>query len=147
MGIDPAALAEGVVQTYLDNYNVVAALAQKYGFKYAFFWPAYISAGKKHLTEEERALKRAVDPSLARLYASFYHTMELRIPQHENLHSMTPIFDDHDPLIWIDDAHVTPVGNELIADGMLRAVEGRGAANTQGVAVSAGNSGRASSRE
>ena len=122
MGIDRAALAKGVVQTYLDNYNVVDALAHQYKFKYAFFWPAYISAGQKHLTEEEGALKRRVDPSLAKLYASVYHTMESRIPQHENLHSMTPIFDGHDSLIWIDDSHVTPVGNELIADKMLRAV-------------------------
>ena len=110
------------MRTYLDNYNVVDALAHKYGFKYAFFWPAYISAGKKHLTAEEEALKREVDPSLAKLYASVYRTMESRIPQHANLHSLSSIFDGHDSLIWIDDAHVTPVGNELIADGMLRAV-------------------------
>jgi len=122
MGIDPTALAEAVVRTYLDNYNVVDALAHKYGFKYAYFWPPYISAGKKHLTEEEEALKREVDPSLAKLYALVYHTMESRILQHENLHSLTPIFDGHDSLIWIDDVHVTPVGNELIADGMLRTV-------------------------
>jgi lysophospholipase L1-like esterase len=129
MGIDRAALADGVVQTYLDNYNLVDALAHQYGFKYAFFWPAHISAGKKHLTEEEGVLKRAVDPSLAKLYASVYHTMESRIPRHENLHSMTPIFDGHDSLIWLDDAHVTPAGNELIADGMLRAIDRRGASN------------------
>jgi len=51
-----------------------------------------------------------------------YSTMESRIPQHANLHSLSSVFDVHDSLIWIDDAHVTPVGNELIADGMLRAV-------------------------
>jgi hypothetical protein len=129
MGIDRAALTDAVVRTYLDNYNVVDALAHQYGFKYAFFWPAYISAGTKHLTEEEGALKRAVDPSLSKLYASVYHTMESRIPQHENLHSMTPIFDGHDSLIWIDDSHVTPAGNELIADGMLRAIDRRGTSN------------------
>jgi hypothetical protein len=122
MGIDRTALTEAVVRTYLDNYNVVDALAHKYGFKYAFFWPAYISAGKKHLTAEEEALKREVDPSLAKLHASVYHTMESRIPQYANLHSLSSIFDGHDSLIWIDDAHVTPVGNELIADAMLRAV-------------------------
>ena len=99
-----------------------ATLAHKYGVKYAFFWPPYISAGKTHLTEEEEALKREVDPSLAKLYASVYHTVEPRIPQHANLHSLSSIFDGHDSLIWIDDVHVTPVGNELIADGMLRAV-------------------------
>jgi hypothetical protein len=129
MGIERAALTDAVVRTYLDNYNVVDALAHQYGFKYAFFWPAYISVGTKHLTEEEGALKRAVDPSLSKLYASVYHTMESRIPQHENLHSMTPIFDGHDSLIWIDDSHVTPAGNELIADGMLRAIDRRGTSN------------------
>src|SRR5262245_56956805 len=122
MGIDRTALTEAVVRRYLDNYNIVDALTRKYGFRYAFFWPPYISAGKKHLTEEEEALKREVDPSLAQLYASVYHRIESRILQHKNLHSLTSIFDGHDSLIWIDDAHVTPVGNELIAEAMLRAV-------------------------
>jgi lysophospholipase L1-like esterase len=122
MGIDRTALTEAVVRTYLDNYNVVDALAHKYGFKYAFFWAAHISAGQKHLTAEEEALKREVDPSLAKLYAAVYHTMESRMPQYANLHSLSSIFDGHDALIWIDDAHVTPVGNELLADAMLRAV-------------------------
>ena len=129
MGIDGTTLTEAVVRTYLDNYNVVAALAHQYGFKYAFFWPPYISAGKKHLTEEEETLKRAVEPSLAKLYASAYHTMETQILQHENLHSLSSIFDGHDSLIWLDDWHVTPVGNELIADGMLRAIDHQGASN------------------
>jgi hypothetical protein len=125
MGIDRTALTEAVVRTYLDNYKVVDALAHEYGFKYAFFWAAHISAGQKHLTAEEETLKREVDPSLAKLYASVYHTMESRIPQREHLHSMTPIFDGYDSLIWIDDAHVTPVGNELLADAMLRTVARR----------------------
>jgi hypothetical protein len=127
MGIDRTVLAEGVVRTYLNNYNVVDALAHEYGFKYAFFWSGYISVGKKHLTEEEEALKREVDPALAKLHASVYHAMESRILQHENLHSLSEIFDGQDSLIWLDDAHVTPVGNELIADGMLRALARRGA--------------------
>ena len=122
MGIDRTALTEAVVRTYVNNYNVVDALAHKYRFKYAFFWPAYISAGKKHLTAEEEALKREVDPSLAQLYASVYSTMESRIPQSASLHFLSSVFDGHDSLIWIDDAHLTPVGNELIADAMLRAV-------------------------
>jgi lysophospholipase L1-like esterase len=129
MGIDRTALTEAVVRTYLSNYNVVYALAHQYGFQYAFFWPPYISAGKKHLTAEEEALKREVDPSLAKLYASVYHTMESRIPQHANLHSLSSIFDGHNSLIWLDDVHVTPVGNELIAEGMLRALARRGALN------------------
>jgi hypothetical protein len=94
-----------------------------------FFRPPYISAGQKHLTEEEEALKREVDPALAKLYASVYRAMESRILQHENLHSLAPIFDGHHSLIWIDDVHVTPVGNELIAEGTLRAVARRGARN------------------
>src|SRR5262245_25189757 len=129
MGIDRGALTEAVVRTYLDNYNVVDALAHQYGFTYAFFWPPHISAGKKPLMKEEEALKRELDPALAKLYASVYHAMDSPVLRHENLHSLSSIFDGHDSLIWIDDSHVTPLGNELIADEMLRAVNRRGASN------------------
>lgn len=129
MGIDRTPLSEAIVKTYLENYNVVDALAHQYGFEYAFFWPPYISVGKKPLTEEEKALKREVDPPLAKLYASVYQAIDARVSEHDNLHSLSQIFDGYESLIWLDDAHVTPVGNELIADTMVRTLASRGALN------------------
>ena len=126
MNIDRTSLAEAIAGTYLSNYQAVAALAQRYGFEYYFFWPPHISSGKKSLTSEEEGLKHALDPALQRLYDAVYQTMETRInPQYTNLFSLTDTFDDCTSLIWIDDSHTTPVGNEMIAQRMLRVIEAR----------------------
>ena len=38
---------------------------------------------------------------------------------------MVHIFDRYDSLIWIDEAHVTPIGNQLIAERMLDVIQAR----------------------
>ena len=76
MGVDETALTASVVQTYQTNYNLVAGLAQKYGFEFRFFWPPYIGMGKKPLVAEEQAIAHAVDPALDSLYHSVYRMIE-----------------------------------------------------------------------
>jgi lysophospholipase L1-like esterase len=125
MGVDANRLTNSIVRTYLSNYQIVATLAQKYGFEYYFFWPPYISIGKKPLTSEEEGLKRAVDPALEKLYQSVYQTMEPLVPRYKNCHSMTDTFDDYGSLLWLDDTHVTPAGNQLIAQKMLQVIMDR----------------------
>ena len=58
MGIDTATLSDSFVETYLGNYKIVDALAQKYGFKFFFFWQPQIAIGDKSLTSEELEMKR-----------------------------------------------------------------------------------------
>jgi hypothetical protein len=126
-GIDPANLANSIVQTYSGNYNIVGGLAQRYGFKSFFFWPPYIGVGKKALTPEEVEIKRAVDPTLTKLYLLAYRKVELLAPQQKNLLYLGGIFDGYEPLLWLDDVHVTPVGNKLIAQRMLQVIKDSGA--------------------
>jgi hypothetical protein len=38
---------------------------------------------------------------------------------------MVHIFDRCDSLIWIDDYHVTPIGNQLLAERMLAVIQAR----------------------
>jgi lysophospholipase L1-like esterase len=126
-GIDPGNLADSIVQTYRGNYNIVGSLAQRYGFKSFFFWPPYIAVGKKALTPDEVELKRAVDPALTKLYLLAYHKIELLAPQQKNLLYLGGIFDNYQPLLWLDDVHVTPEGNKLIAQRMLQVIKDNGA--------------------
>jgi len=125
MGIDAATLSNSIAQRYLSNYKMVDALAQKYGFRYFFFLPPHISDGEKPLTSEEEQIKRGVEPALAKLYRSVYQTIELVAPEYKNLFVMVNIFDRYKPLLWIDDSHVTPVGNQLIAQEMLKVLTAR----------------------
>jgi lysophospholipase L1-like esterase len=126
-GIDPANLANSIVQTYRSNYKIVGGLAQRYGFKSFFFWPPYIGVGKKALTPDEVQLKRTVDPALSKLHLLADRKIELLAPQQKNLLYLGGIFDGYQPLLWLDDVHVTPEGNKLIAQRMLQVMKDDGA--------------------
>src|SRR5262249_45125961 len=103
LGVDRRMLTAAILRTYLGNYTIVDALSQKYGFTYVFFWPPHILAGKKLLTADEEALKRNLEPALARLYQSVHQTIESLAPQYEHLRLIPSIFDGYEPLVWLDD--------------------------------------------
>jgi hypothetical protein len=120
-------LSDLIVQEYLGNDKVVSALAQKYGFKYFFFLPPHISLGNKPLTPEEQEMKHRTEAKVAlyKLRAAVYQALERESAKYQNLYSMVHIFDHCDSLIWIDDNHVTPIGNQLIAKRMLDIIQAR----------------------
>ena len=123
-----ATLESSIVEHYLRNYTAVSALAQQHGFKFLFVWQPFISMGQKPLTEEEREIRQeaVADPVYAALLRSVYRAMEEKSSTHENLSYMAHVFDGHQPLVWIDGAHVTPPGNEIIAGKILDVVKTRG---------------------
>jgi hypothetical protein len=103
----------------------VYALAREYGFKSLFFWQPFISVGDKSLTGEEQEMKRGMDPALIELYGSVYRRVQQAAEKYEDLYYIANIFAEYEPLVWIDDAHVTPEGNQLIAQKMLQAIMDR----------------------
>jgi lysophospholipase L1-like esterase len=125
MGIDTASLSDLVVGRYISNYEIVDALAQKYGFKFVFFWQPVITIGDKSLTAEEQEMKRKMEPALIELYGSVYDRVQQVVKKYENLYYMAKIFDENEPLVWIDYAHVTPEGNRLIAQKMAQLIMDR----------------------
>jgi lysophospholipase L1-like esterase len=125
MGIDAERLSNAIIQTYLSNYRFVNDLAQQYGFQAFFFWQPHITIGAKPLTTEEWELKRSLAPPLAKLYLSVYRKIEPLVPEYKNLSYLGAIFDNCQFLLWLDDVHFTPVGNELIARKMLEVLRNR----------------------
>ena len=67
----------------------------------------------------KEGLESAVEPSLKKLYVSVYKKMESRLRRVHGFRVLTGVFDDYAPLVWLDDVHVTPHGNEIIAKKML----------------------------
>ena len=125
MGIDVAQLSESIVQEYLGHYKIVSALAQKYGFKYFFFLPPSLALGNKPLTPEEQEMTHNLESEAARykLVTAVYHTIARESSKYQNFYSMVHIFDDCDSLIFIDPGHVTPIGNQLIAERILDIIQ------------------------
>jgi lysophospholipase L1-like esterase len=132
IGIDTATLSDSVVGTYISNYEIVDALAQKYGFKFLFFWQPHIAIGDKSLTGEEQIMKRTMDPALIELHESVYRRVQQVAKKYENLYYIAEIFDSLDSQIWIDEAHVTPVGNRLIGEKMFVVITGRNLLDNKG---------------
>ena len=126
MGIDSKKLTDLIVQDYFGNYEIVSALARKYGFKYLFFLPPRVFGGNKTLTLEEQEMKRETesDPALSKLYTAVYQTLQKKASQYQNFYSLADIFDHYHGLIWIDGAHVTPIGNRLIAERIVDLIQG-----------------------
>jgi lysophospholipase L1-like esterase len=130
LGVDTATLSDTVVEKYTSNYAIVDALAQKYGFKFLFFWQPVISIGDKPLTSEEQEMRRTMalrDPEslVIELFEAVYRRVQQVAKQYENLYYIAEIFDSLDSEIWIDATHVTPVGNRLIAEKMFGVIMGR----------------------
>jgi hypothetical protein len=127
MGVDAATLSDLIAQDYLANYKIVHSLAQEYGFKYFFFLPPYIPLGNKPLTPEEQEMKHRAesDVALHKLSTAVYHTLEKESSKHQNLYSMIHALDHYDSLMFIDEGHVTPNGNQVIAERMLAVIQGR----------------------
>ena len=126
-GIDAATLSGLILQEYFGNYKIVSALAQEYGFKYFFFVPPSILIGNKPLTTEEQEMKHRAesDAALYKLSLAVHQTIERETSRYENLYSMAHLFDSYDSLLWIDAGHVTPIGNQLIAESMLTVIQAR----------------------
>jgi len=119
--IDVEKLSDGILMDYFENYRIVSALAQQYGFKYFFFVPPVVVLGNKPLTSEEQEMKRQMehDTGLYNLLRAVMQTMDREASKYPNLHSMAHVFDHHESLVFIDGGHVTPIGNQLIVEKML----------------------------
>ncbi len=120
---DRKALAQAVAQTYLNNIQVVQALAKAYGFKCLFYWQPMIFL-KKNLTEYER---RSIEldanyPGLKELYLETYSAMQqssTELKEDIAFHDISSIFNDlHEP-IYTDYCHMGEKGNGLIVQRML----------------------------
>ncbi len=65
------------------------------------------------------------DPAFKKLFTAVYQTIESESLKYQNLYSMVHVFDNSDSTIWIDAGHVTPVGNQLIAERILDIIQAR----------------------
>jgi lysophospholipase L1-like esterase len=122
LGIDQGSLTASVVNTYLGNYDIVDGLSRKYGFDFRFIWPPYIGIGNKPLLPEEQTLAREVDPALDSIYKSVHQSVVASIPRYPKLVDIAGVFDSRSDLIWIDDMHVTPDGNQILAAEIAKLV-------------------------
>jgi hypothetical protein len=117
MGVDAETLAGAVVDNYLANYAFVETLSAAYSFDFAFFWQPALPVSQKPLTPEEQAFAEKLDPDLVALYTATYQRIESQNLPH--LIDLSGVLDDSEESLWIDFTHITPVGNQIVAEAML----------------------------
>jgi lysophospholipase L1-like esterase len=116
-------LAREIVAVYLVNHRIVSALAERYGFRFEFFWQPHIRAGRKPLAPEERRI-RTVDSARTRdsvLILTFRHAQRAAGAV-EHLTFLGDVFDGERSLTYIDSHHITPDANRLVAERIMEVV-------------------------
>ncbi|MFN8372401.1 MAG: hypothetical protein U0694_05940 [Anaerolineae bacterium] len=107
-----------VVHTYVENTRLVESFAQTYGFQYAFFWQPVLITVDKARTEHEEAQFSTSTTDHA-FYNSVYNLMhETAANPDDNLYDLSTVAswsEVPDGEMFIDSAHLLPIGNEIMA--------------------------------
>ena len=130
---DADALSDYIATTYVQNYQIVGALAEQYGFDYAFFWQPVIGYGEKVLTPEEDVMLQDADEIRIKLdeetygrmqfIHSLYDTIAPVLDPLEYVYNLSHVFDDKTKSMYIDFVHVTPEANQMVAAEMFGRLE------------------------
>ena len=126
---DAITLNEYITKTYIQNYQIVGALAEQYGFDYAFFWQPVIGYGEKVLSPEEstmlqdaNAIRIKLDEeaySRMQFIHSMYDSIAPSLERLEHAYNLSHLFDDKMQSTYIDFVHVTPEANQMVAAEMF----------------------------
>ena len=132
---DASTLNEYIATTYVQNYQIVDALAKQYGFDYAFFWQPVIGYGEKVLTPEEGTMLHDANAIRVKLndetyermqfIHSVYDTIAPILDPLEHVYNLSHIFDDQRKSMYIDFVHVTPEANQMVAAEMFGRLQSR----------------------
>ena len=110
------------IHAYLVSLDVIRDLGRRTGTDVAFFWQPYAEWGRSG--EDARAVPGAgsFDGRQA-LIRSVYRAVRDTADAHPDLHFLADEFIDASPALWLDYVHLSPPGNERVAQLILEAVE------------------------
>ncbi|MFZ5452614.1 MAG: hypothetical protein ACOZF2_12230 [Thermodesulfobacteriota bacterium] len=109
-------LSRDIVDDYKKSIKVLDQLSKAYEFKYICFWQPSILT-ERHLMKEESNIDiRAEDKAFKKLciYTDEYLQKE-NIP---HFYLLTHIFDKRSESVYVDVAHISEKGNEIIANNI-----------------------------
>jgi lysophospholipase L1-like esterase len=122
-----AARALATVENYEANLNLVQLLANQYRFKAYFFWQPLLAYGNKPLVPFEQKLKEARTEELQgrvhRALRAVYEQAEKESVASHKFVFLGNAFDEVKDPIYVDEFHLDPRGNEIIAHTIAEPVE------------------------
>lgn len=121
-----AAKAESTLQNYEANLSLVHILASAYGFKSYFFWQPVLAFGTKPLVPFEQDLKEARSKELEgrvhRGLIAVYQEAETHSAASGSFVFLGHVFDTVQDPIYVDEFHLDPRGNQIIAHAIAHAI-------------------------
>lgn len=117
-----APLSRQTADTYIENYQMVTALGEAYGFSTHFFWQPVLIVEDKPIAGQEDALAQAPPDDLRNLFRDTYAAIKTDADTFDNLHYIADIFNDVDEMLYIDYNHVSTRGNQLVAEAIYDAI-------------------------
>lgn len=124
---DLAAKARATLQNYEWNLKLVQLLASEYGFQTYFFWQPALAYGNKPLVPFEQKLKEARTQELGGrvhrgLRAVYEEAERQSVASHKFVFLGNVLDEEKDP-IYVDEFHLDPRGNEIIAHAIAKTVQ------------------------
>ena len=111
--------AQATLQNYQANLKLVQIMAKACGFKTYFFWQPVLAYGDKPLTPFEKQLKEARSQEFGgevhRGLKAVYEQAESRSTVSGEFVFLGRAFDEVNELVYVDEFHLDPRGNEMIA--------------------------------
>lgn len=108
-----------IADVYLTNIRFVRLLAADYGFDFLAFWQPLLVLNEESVTAEEQRFLWEMPGGLPDLFKLVYPQVQAA----ENIHDLTQVLDAHAGSVWIDFNHLSPLGNQIVAEAMLRTLE------------------------
>jgi len=131
------------IDIYQSNIKIVSALAEKYGFKYIFYWQPTIFQKRSLTAYEQKELELRSDamPFYQRAYG-FMREKTPAIQAAYNFINLGEMFSDTKEPMYIDYCHLGEVGNGRVTEKMFQDVypliKSMSLPDTGGEAVSTG---------
>jgi lysophospholipase L1-like esterase len=127
---DVRAKAAAVLDNYEANMQLAGALSKTYNFRLVRFWQPTLVYGHKPLVPFEQQIVRR-DESRDSPYASYfqitsavYEEAESRAAKGSDFVYLGGVFDSTKEAVYIDEAHLGPLGNELAAQAVAKYITG-----------------------
>ncbi|MEM7355211.1 MAG: hypothetical protein AAF657_30655, partial [Acidobacteriota bacterium] len=119
---DLTRLVNAIVDNYQGTYRILEGLSNEYGFEVFCFWQPY-----RALSQDPRSLENLLADAagLDRLLAATYGEIERRTDLLEHLDSLAGVLEPADEMAWVDQVHLTPHGNRIVARAIASAMHRR----------------------
>jgi lysophospholipase L1-like esterase len=106
-------LAADVLQNYSMNKTIIESVAQTTGFISCFYWqPTPYTRPNRNRFEESWLRDAAQELFFEEVYAAVRRSS---LETNASFHDISDVFQGHEGTLYIDEAHTTERGNEIIA--------------------------------